>query len=48
MAENFEVLMRKFKKRVKTDKTLEYYKFHEFFMTKKEKKLAKQRMNRQK
>lgn len=37
---------RKYKKKLKKDCTLEYVKMHQYFMTKKERKLAKQKLNR--
>ena len=40
-----EAMIRKFKKDTKRDMTLEYYRMHEFFMTKKEKKIYKQKIN---
>ena len=40
-----EAMIRKFKKDTKRDLTLEYYRMHEFFMTKKEKKIYKQKIN---
>ena len=39
-------IWRKYKRNLKKDCTLEYYKLHTYFMTKKEKKLAKQKLNR--
>lgn len=40
-----EAMIRKFKKDTKRDMTLEYYRMHEFFMTKKERKIYKQKIN---
>lgn len=41
-----EAMLKKFKKDTKRDFTLEYYRMHEFFMTKKEKRIYKQRLSR--
>lgn len=41
-----EDIWRKYKKSLKKDMTLEYVKMHRYFMSKKEKKLAKQKLNR--
>ena len=41
-----EAMLKRFKKDTKRDFTLEYYRMHEFFMTKKEKRIYKQRLSR--
>ncbi len=40
-----EAMIRKFKKDTKRELTLEYYRMHEFHMTKKEKRIMKQKLH---
>ncbi len=41
-----EAMIKKFKKDSKKEFTMEYYHMHEFFMTKKERRIAKQRLSK--
>lgn len=41
-----EAMIRKFKKDTKREFTLEYYRMHEFYMTKKEKRIYKQKLSK--
>ena len=40
-----EAMIRKFKKDVKREKTLDYYGMHRYFLTKKEKRIYKAKLN---
>lgn len=43
-----EDIWRKYKKSLKKDQTLEYVKLHRYFMSKKERRLAKEKLNKAK